>query len=118
MKVILIITVAFLIFSCNKKQEKSSNNTNKTTQKTTTQVKAIQKVDKKVKKVKKEFNIEKNCSVCHNLPKFSEKEKDYLSQKLDLHRKLRRITLDQKDFDKLKERILKKAKKSDSKIKK
>ena len=58
----------------------------------------------------KVFNIEKECSVCHDLPKFAEKEKDFLDKKLDYHRKQKRITMTQEEYDALKKRILAKAK--------
>ncbi len=102
MEKILIIAVVLLMFSCGRNQDKTPlNKEAKIT---------VQKVDKaKVKKISKVFNIEKNCTVCHKLPKFSKKDTDYLTKKLDEHRKFRRINLEDNDFNKLKERILKKA---------
>jgi len=111
MKIILILLLAFFIVSCNKNSEKTGfkNAENIKTEK----VKVSKKVKKNVskKKVVKSYDIEKNCSVCHNLPKFEEKEKDYLSKKLDFHRKQKRITLTQEEFEALKKSILSKAKK-------
>jgi hypothetical protein len=107
MKVFLMLLVALLIFSCSKSKEEKVGGQN---------IKPIQKKEEKgkaqnIEPIHKVFDIEKNCTVCHNLPKFEEKEKDYLSKKIDEHRKLRRITLNDDEFKKLKERILEKSKK-------
>ena len=114
MKVILILTLALIIASCNKKQETKGNNTEVSSVKPKTSKSSVTNKDKakeNIKKVVKKFDIEKKCSICHDLPKFAEKEKDYLDKKLNFHRKERRITLRQEEFESLKKRILSKAKK-------
>ena len=113
MKIILMLVLSLAIFSCNKKQEtkKDTNKKVEVSQKKAETPKATATAKKKTEeKAVKVFNIEKECSVCHDLPKFAEKEKDFLDKKLDYHRKQKRITMTQEEYDALKKRILAKAK--------
>jgi len=103
MKIILMLVLSLFILSCTKAESKE----NKEVKKTETSTVKSKKVVKKVKV----FDIKSECSVCHDLPKFAEKEKDYLEKKLDFHRKERRINMNQKEYDALKKRILDQAKK-------
>jgi len=114
MKIILMLVLSLAIFSCNKKQETKKENDKKvefSSKKLETTKKSAVAEKKIAKKAVKVFNIEKECSMCHDLPKFGEKEKDFLDKKLDFHRKERRITMTQEEYDALKKRILAKAKK-------
>ena len=68
----------------------------------------------KIKKVKIKnvmtFNIEKQCSFCHDLPKFSEKTDSYIKDVLLEHNKARKIRLKKEEFKALVKEIQKRTK--------
>ncbi len=86
MKIIVIMFITIFFVACNKSEEKKDIKITKT-----------EKTVEKIEKVK-EFDLKKNCTMCHDLPKFSELEKSYIEKHLLNHRKLRRIRLEDKDF--------------------